>query len=60
MFEDKLLIAREKRAKIVGEMIKTSDVVTIKANVPGWEKNIPLATLLTKHFGKWAYSLRQG
>lgn len=52
MFEDKLLIAREKRAKIVGEMIKISDVVTIKANVPGWEKNIPLATLLTKHFGK--------
>ena len=52
MFNDRLLADREKRAKMVVQMVKESDVVSVKANVPGWEKNIPLAILTTKHLAK--------
>ncbi len=52
MFNDKLLADREKRSKIIKKDAQNSDVVSIKANVVGADKNIPLATLTTKYFAK--------
>ncbi len=52
MLDYKLLIAREQRAFLIGKMSQKFDTVTIKANVPGEKKNIPLAKLVTKHFAR--------
>ena len=52
MLNDKILICREERSKKTIEYAKNSSVITLKANVPGWEKNIPHAYLLVSYFAK--------
>ena len=49
---NQLLKIREKRANIVKKTAQTTDVVTVKSNVVGSEKNTPLALLTTKYFAK--------
>ena len=51
MFKE-LLKVREKRANLVKKTAQSTDVVTIKSNIVGSEKNIPLALLTTKYFAK--------
>ncbi len=41
MVNDKILIAREARRNIIKNLAIESDVVSLKANVMGWIKNIP-------------------
>ncbi len=52
MVDDKILIAREARAKKIKELSKKSDTVTVKSNIPGWEKNINNAKILSAYFIK--------
>ena len=51
MFND-LLSARENRRKIITEKTKTTDVVSVKANVVGAIKNLPTSKLLLSYFTK--------
>ena len=51
MFND-LLSARENRRKIITEKTKTTDVVSVKANVVGVIKNLPTSKLLLSYFTK--------
>ncbi len=52
MVDDKILIARELRAQKIKELSQKSDTVTVKSNVPGWEKNIDSAHILSAYFIK--------
>ncbi len=50
MVNDKILFSREARRKKVIYLAKNSDVVTLKANVPGENKNLKEANLLVNFF----------
>ncbi len=50
MVSDKILLAREERRKKIIAIAKGSDVVTLKANVPGDNKSLIEAHLLVKYF----------
>lgn len=52
MLNDRILIDREKRREEVKKITTFFDAVTIKANIPGTEKNIFEASLLVKYFTK--------
>ncbi len=52
MITDKILICREQRSEKTIEYAKKFSVITLKANVPGWEKNIPHAYLVVSYFVK--------
>ena len=51
MFND-ILTARENRRKIIEKFSKTTDVVSIKANVVGPIKNLPSSKILLSYFTK--------
>ncbi len=50
MVDDKILIARENRRELIKKLAQDSDLVCIKANVPGWDKNIPQANAVIYTF----------
>ncbi len=52
MVEDGILVAREKRREKIKEKAKDSDVVTVKANVVGFFKNIPEALAVVYYFAR--------
>ena len=52
MVIDGVLQAREKRREEVLKLSKTSDVITLKANVPGSDKNTVYSKLLVSYFTK--------
>lgn len=57
-----ILEAREARRELVSRLCKDSAVITVKANIPGADKNIPHALLCTAYFAnvaknRGAYSL---
>ncbi|MBR1983829.1 MAG: triphosphoribosyl-dephospho-CoA synthase [Clostridia bacterium] len=56
MFND-ILTARENRRKIIEKFSKTTDVVSIKANVVGPIKNLPSSRLLLSYFTKLVENL---
>ncbi len=45
-----ILASREKRKEIINSLAEGSDVVTVKANIPGENKNLPEALLTVTHF----------
>lgn len=49
---DKILTARDRRRAVISKMSQTSDVVSVKANIPGSNKNIPHAALLVSYFSQ--------
>lgn len=49
---DKILSARDSRRTLILKMSQTSDAVSVKANVPGGNKNIPHALMLVSYFSK--------
>ncbi len=57
---DEILQARELRTMQVLELAKTSDVLTIKANVPGENKNLPQAYVLVGLFANLAKPFTKG
>ena len=52
MINDKILLCREQRSKKTVEFAKNASIITLKANVPGCEKNIPHAYLVVSYFVK--------
>ncbi len=50
MVNDKILLAREARREKIKILSQDSDVVCIKANVPGWDKNIAQANAVVYFF----------
>ena len=52
MVDDKILLSRELRAQKIKELSQKNDTVTVKSNVPGWEKNIDSARILSAYFIK--------
>ena len=52
MVNDKILLAREERRNILSTLTKSSDAVTLKANIPGENKNLIEANLLVNYFIK--------
>jgi len=47
---DKILTARQQRRDIIESLIHTYDLATVKANLPGEDKNIPESRLLVSYF----------
>ena len=52
MISDRILIDREKRREEVKKITANFDAVTIKANIPGTDKNIFESSLLVRYFTK--------
>ena len=52
MVNDRILIDREKRSHKIRQLSQLSDVVCLKANVPGLDKNTPFAKVLIAYFAK--------
>ena len=52
MLNDRILIDREKRREEIKKITTSFDAITIKANIPGTEKNIFEASLLVSFFAK--------
>ena len=49
---DKILSARDRRRTVISKMSQTSDVVSVKANVPGGNKNISHSVMLVSYFSR--------
>ncbi len=52
MVNDGILEAREKRREEINKLAKTSNVLTVKANIPGFDKNLWVSNILISYFCK--------
>ncbi len=50
MVIDEILLAREERSRQMKRIAQESDAVSVKANVPGWIKNLPQANAVAYTF----------
>ena len=57
MVNDKILIARENRRKKVKIIAEKTSAVTLKANIPGDDKNLPEVYLIVNYFIKKVMAL---
>lgn len=57
MNAERILQAREERRTLVCELSRHGAVVTVKANVPGMDKNIPAARLCVAYFARLAENM---
>lgn len=57
MEADRILMAREERRRLVSGLSRRGAVVTVKANVPGADKNTPCAMLCTAYFARLAENM---